>query len=265
VPLHSAATLDVSQVGEGVAATIVQALISSGANVSERDSTGSTALHWAARAGNGDVVHLLTHAHCPLDAINKDSETALHWAMRTGVRGLNSVRVLVEDGAKTSIFNKNSKRALDVAAEGFRQFDYPLSPQSSSAMTTTMEVLPSASEREKSRMNLLGCEPRLRTLVLHHPECLEHLPRALSDWECPDRIKAILNRISMGDDFGAHEVTVSSEFDKASIDVLARCHSTDYIKFVNELSKEVSHTHAARSFRPVYVYRPPFNSRMRGP
>jgi hypothetical protein len=206
-PLHSASCLDVSHVGEGVAATICASLVLAGCNVSERDRKGSTALHWAARAGNGDVVHLLTSQHCPLDAVNKDSETALHWAMRTGVRGLNSVRVLVEDGAKTSIFNKNFKRALDVAAEGFAYYDYPLSPPSTAV--GTKEALPSASERDKARTNLLGCEPRLRTLVLHHPECLEHLPRSTADWECPDRIRAILNRIGAGEDFGAHEVTAS--------------------------------------------------------
>ncbi len=232
-PLHSAACLDVSRVGEGVAANIVKGLISIGASVSEKDATGSTALHWAARAGNGDVVHLLTAHHSPINAVNKDNETALHWGMRTGVRGLNSVRVLVEDGAKTSIYNKSFKRALDVAAEGFAQNDSPLSPPS---RTATTEKLPSVSEREKSRMNLLGCEPRLRTLILHHPECLEHLPRSASDWECPDRVKAILNKIGSGERFGAHEVTVTSEFERASLEVLARCHSTDYIQFVNELS-----------------------------
>lgn len=76
----------------------------------DRDATGSTPLHWAARAGNGDVVHILTSAHHPLDCVNKDGETALHWALRTGVRGLNSARVLVEDGASTRVFNNAGRR-----------------------------------------------------------------------------------------------------------------------------------------------------------
>lgn len=173
-PLHAASCLDVYKVGEGVAGSIVKGLLSSGVVVAERDSTGSTPLHWAARAGNGDVVHILTSAHHPLDATNKDGETALHWALRTGVRGLNSVRVLVEDGAKTSIFNKSNKRALDVAAEGFRLAGYPVSPSPQNHKPTEFyEKSPKLAERDEARTNLLMCEPRLRTLVLHHPECLE--------------------------------------------------------------------------------------------
>ena len=239
------------------------------------DGTGSTPLHWAARAGNGDVVHILTSAHHPLDITNKDGETALHWALRTGVRGLNSARVLVEDGAKANVFNKANKRALDVAAEGFLSHDYPMSPGLRTSMNegivkkeevrskssawyaciSTNSILfriaslgfashrfVHRSQREEARTNLFMTEPRLRTLVLHHPECLEHGVRSNSDWECPDRVKSILSKIAeeIGPDgnplFGAHKVTLSSEFDRATLEVLARCHSTDYIQFVNELS-----------------------------
>ncbi|GMH71470.1 hypothetical protein TrRE_jg6928, partial [Triparma retinervis] len=238
-PLHSASCLDVYKVGEGAASNIVKALLGLGAKVDAGDGTGSTPLHWAARAGNGDVVHILTSAHHPLDITNKDGETALHWALRTGVRGLNSARVLVEDGAKANVFNKANKRALDVAAEGFLSHDYPMSP---GLRTSMNEGIVKKEEREEARTNLFMTEPRLRTLVLHHPECLEHGVRSNSDWECPDRVKSILSKIAeeIGPDgnplFGAHKVTLSSEFDRATLEVLARCHSTDYIQFVNELS-----------------------------
>ena len=271
-PLHSAACLDVYKVGEGAASNIVKALLGVGAKVRRGkkqntllscskiqtptqplllplaspasqvdagDGTGSTPLHWAARAGNGDVVHILTSAHHPLDITNKDGETALHWALRTGVRGLNSARVLVEDGAKANVFNKANKRALDVAAEGFLSHDYPMSPGLRASMNGDVVK---REEREEARTNLFMTEPRLRTLVLHHPECLEHGVRSNSDWECPDRVKSILSKIAeeIGPDgnplFGAHKVTLSSEFDRATLEVLARCHSTDYIQFVNELS-----------------------------
>ncbi|GMH79579.1 hypothetical protein TL16_g08191 [Triparma laevis f. inornata] len=244
-PLHAASCLDVYKVGEGVAGSIVKGLLSAGCTPAEKDSTGSTPLHWAARAGNGDVVHILTSAHHPLDATNKDGETALHWALRTGVRGLNSARVLVEDGAKTSIFNKSNKRALDVAAEGFRLAGYPVSPSPTNHKPTEfVEKSPKLAERDEARTNLLMCEPRLRTLVLHHPECLEHGNRVtgVADWECPDRVTAILEKVASEKKedgtpmFGAHQVTLSSEFDRVSLEVLARCHSKSYIKFVNELS-----------------------------
>jgi len=196
-PLHSAASLDVYKVGEGTAANIVKTLLHMGAKADACDSTGSTPLHWAARAGNGDVVHILTSAHHPLDLVNKDGETSLHWALRTGVRGLNSARVLVEDGAKANIFNKANKRALDVAAEGFLSHDYPMSPGLRAARNeASNEIVVKKEEREEARTNLFMTEPRLRTLVLHHPECLEHGIRSNSDWECPDRVKKILSKIA---------------------------------------------------------------------
>jgi len=152
-PLHSAASLDVVTVGEGTAADIVTQLLNKTADVTMEDSTGCTPLHWAARAGNGDVVHLLTSRNCPLDAQNKDGETALHWALRAGIRGSNSARVLIEDGAKSSIFNKSFRTALDCAAKGFKTFDFPMSP-----VASVNNQFPSTTERKEARLNLFSCE-----------------------------------------------------------------------------------------------------------
>jgi hypothetical protein len=82
-------------------------------------------------------------------------------------------------------------------------------------------------ERRDVRANLLAHSTQSRTLVLHHPECLEHVPKSESDWEVPDRVNAIMRRI-MPDTkttettgIFAQEVSVSSEFDRAKLDLLS--------------------------------------------
>ena len=45
---------------------IVHLLLSAGANPSCRDGKGNTPLHWAARAGNHKVAHMLIMKNCPL-------------------------------------------------------------------------------------------------------------------------------------------------------------------------------------------------------
>ena len=49
-------------------------------------------------------------------------ETALHWAMRAGRIGMKTVRVLLENGARSSIFSLDYKRPLDVAVDGFHAY-----------------------------------------------------------------------------------------------------------------------------------------------
>jgi ankyrin repeat protein len=65
-PLHLSASLDFASVGSGVPAEITRMLLSAGADVKCVDKYGNTALHWAARSGNGDVAHLLTLKNCSL-------------------------------------------------------------------------------------------------------------------------------------------------------------------------------------------------------
>ena len=46
--------------------------------------------------------------------------------------------------------------------------------------------------REELRSALLTAEPRLRTLILHHEDCLEGPHSGLSEWEGPDRLEEIM-------------------------------------------------------------------------
>ena len=252
-PLHVAASLDVSLVGTGVPAEMTRMLLSAGSNVGCTDRYGNTALHWAARAGNGDVAHLLTLKNCTLDAKNNHGETALFWAMRAGRKGQSAVRVLIEDGARPNLSNKQFKRPLDMASIGFdftKQKRHHKGNHHRPKAPLDPKVL---QERRECRANLLSCAPSLRTLVLHHPECLDHIPKSESDWECPDRITSILSKLTetraaevISADptesadtfrFSPREITVSTDFERASLELISRVHSAEYLAFVNELSK----------------------------
>jgi SHAQKYF class myb-like DNA-binding protein len=233
---------------------IVSVLLQAGADVGQLDRRDNTPLHWAARAGDYQVVEkLLLRAN--LDARNVDGETPLHWALRAGRRGRNVVAVLLESGARPNVLNNSFKRPIDVAVEGF--LDDPKSFFSLKASFDAGKKIKKdlvrfrkeiRTERRESRSNLLIRSPHSRTLVLHHPECLEHHPKSATDWETPDRIVSIMRRVlPHSDATGAtetsgvfpHEISVSQEFERAKLDLLRRVHSTEYLSFVNQLSKDL--------------------------
>jgi len=80
------------------------------------------------------------------------------------------------------------------------------------------------------------------------------MPKSESDWECPDRITSILSKLTEAKDevfgssfeqgdfsesfrFSPREITVSTDFQRASLELISRVHSAEYLDFVNELSK----------------------------
>ncbi len=250
-PLHSAAALGLlDQFGPNCqeAIEICQLLIDSGADVAARDGDGNTPVHWASRAGHSEVLGLLLLKSCPLDVQNDAGETALHWAMRAGERGAGAVKVLVENGARVNVFNRQFRRPLDVAAEGFeglkRGADGEL--QKDDTVPTTKV---NQQDRRSTRWNLMRYSSQCRTLVLHHQECMEHLAKSAHDWEVPDRIDNIMSTLMgktseaclPGDDqsFQPYEMTISNDFERATLELLSRIHSAEYLSFVNDLSKEL--------------------------
>jgi hypothetical protein len=189
---------------------------------------------------------------CFADARNERGETPLHWAMRAGRVGIPVVISLTENGARPAVWSKDFKRPIDVAAEGF--LDDPESIVEIRALVEKRKKITkeqrhrlrdAGEERKEARENLFKCSPQSRTLVLYHPECLEHIPKSESDWECPHRITSIMTRLE-GNNKKAGipsihhwEVQLSKEFERAKLDLLRRVHSTDYLNFVNELSKDL--------------------------
>lgn len=159
--------------------------------------------------------------------------------------------ILLENGARPAIWSKDFKRPIEVAADGFHDEDNSvielkkLVAQRKRLTKEQRRVLKeSMEERKESRANLLMLSAQSRTLVLHHPECLQHIPKSNSDWENPERVRSILEKlIGEKSQINEHEITVSSEFDRAKLDLLSRIHSTEYLNFVNELSKDLERQH----------------------
>lgn len=142
---------------------------------------------------------------------------------------MSTARLLLQNGAKISMVNRAFKRPIDVAAKGFDGDD------TAGAVTI--------GERRQARANFLENSPQSRTLILHHPDCLGHIPKSSADWEAPDRVTAIMDRIttqgSQATSLQPYEISVSSEFDRAPLELLSRVHSAEYLQFVNDLSKEL--------------------------
>ena len=100
---------------------------------------------------------------------------------------MKTAHSLLQNGARVDILSKQYKRPLDVAACGFED-DSP----------DGKDRRPSAKLEDirQARANLLANSPQSRTLLLHHPECLDHVPKSESDWEAPGRVQSIMDRIS---------------------------------------------------------------------
>jgi len=252
-PLHAAVALgllDEFGLNCRESLEICQVLIDNGADVMCRDKDGNTPVHWASRAGHSGVLGLLLVRNCPLDVQNNAGETALHWAMRAGERGAGAAKVLVENGARVNVFNRNFRRPLDVAAEGFVGL-HEGSEGNSSAKNDAPAccIKPDIGERRTSRWNLMKSSSQCRTLVLYHQECLDHLAKSDADWEVPDRIENIMSTLTtrttescIPDDemrFKPCELTISNEFERATLELLSRIHSAEYLAFINDLSKEL--------------------------
>eukprot|EP00934_Nitzschia_sp_Nitz4_P004319 Nitzschia sp. Nitz4//scaffold93_size78505//34867//38603//NITZ4_005420-RA/size78505-augustus-gene-0.49-mRNA-1//-1//CDS//3329560288//4309//frame0 len=254
-PMHTACALCLKDMGNSrIATEIVRMMVTAGADVSVADSNGNTPLHWVARAGDKVTAEFLLLKASPKDAKNDRGETPLHWALRAGRRGLEVASVLIDNGARPAVWSKEFKRPIEVAADGFH--DEEGSVMDLKKLVTARKrlnkdqrrVLKEAmEERREARSNLLMLSAQSRTLVLHHPECQQHMPKSSSDWENPDRVSSILDKL-LGKGAGAppvydHEITLSQEFERAKLDLLSRIHSTEYLNFVNELSKDLERQH----------------------
>jgi len=81
-------------------------LLEHGADLRDSADTGATALHWAADAGNLDLVKLLSHRGAPLEVINRWGGTVLEHAghgFQHGPANVNFVptfEILLAAGAK---------------------------------------------------------------------------------------------------------------------------------------------------------------------
>mmetsp|Transcript_20977 Transcript_20977/g.43864 ORF Transcript_20977/g.43864 Transcript_20977/m.43864 type:complete len:1271 (-) Transcript_20977:79-3891(-) len=260
-PLHTAASLRLMRPENSIVSMeMVKTLLNAGADPTTLDAEGNMPLHWAARAGDKDVAEVLLLRNSPLDAKNKQGETALHWGMRSGHTGRSVVAMLVENGARITNLNNKFKRPIDLAAEGFldnegsvaalKERDAADGHTKSNKMSRDLKKVyrERLEEIRETRVNCFARSTPSRTLLLHHRECLEHVPKSNSDWEAPDRVVSIMKRIAQPTELRDHEIVISSEFERANLDLLSRVHSTDYLHFVQNLSKDLEKQVKEQSF-----------------
>ena len=190
-------------------------LVEHGANPSLEDGLGNTALHYAAANGYERIGRLLITKGCPMNAQNTEGDAATHIAARNG--WVSFIEMLADLGANFHLRNGSSVCALDLAGSKAKD----------------------EAQRNALRKVMLDVEPRLRSLVLYHEDFLEHTARRPSDWEGPDRLSGIMDRLRDKTEFPEHELEISNRFEKGDVTLLGRVHSPEYIAFVNMLSKQV--------------------------
>ncbi len=83
------------------------------------DSTGKTALHWAAAQGNDNIVRLLLDHGFTINTQDEEGNTPLHLAARNG--NLSTVKLLLARDANATLVNRDGQTALALA----RQYHHP--------------------------------------------------------------------------------------------------------------------------------------------
>lgn len=215
--LYDACSLDSAMFDQHIALNLARLLTESGASSAVVGEGGRTCLHGAAKQGYVEVARLLLKRGCPINAQDSEGNTGYHVAVMHGHGSF--LELMADFGANCHIRNKEGRSALDLAGSGSTYSD----PDS----------------RAEMRRILLSVEPRLRTLVLYHEDCLEHSPRRPDDWEGPDRLLGIMQRLQNPREFAEHELEISTNFSKAGVDLLSRVHSAEYLAFVDNLSKKM--------------------------
>lgn len=90
-------------------------LISSGANVNQADSTGTTPLMLAGSLGDTISLHLLINAGATIDAVNNSGATAQIIGAQNCYTDI--VAILLANGANPAIRDMNKMRGYDYAVE----------------------------------------------------------------------------------------------------------------------------------------------------
>lgn len=94
----------------------IKSLLQKGYNINARDSSGYTALHYAARNKHEKCVeYLLENGGCVNCVTKSGKDTPLHRAAYVG--NLNIVKKLVEHGAKLEIQNTDGQTCLHKAVQ----------------------------------------------------------------------------------------------------------------------------------------------------
>ena len=201
-------------------AKTMRVLLEHGANAVVADEDGYTALHWVAACDNEVAVGILVaEAHVDINSrcsARFGTETALHRGARMG--NVDAVQALVEHGADLGARSASNQTADEVAGD----YDGKLT----------------AKHRSAVRKCLFTFDPRLRTLVLQHADCLLHVTEDTHQ-EAPARIHTILRKLNQAKSFPPYEINISDDFEAATDEAVGRAHTKGYIEFLHQLSAQV--------------------------
>jgi acetoin utilization deacetylase AcuC-like enzyme len=206
---------------DSTAVSMIKLLTDAKAKVTVEDREGFTVLHWAAACATPTVLKALL-PHCTAIALHQASEgdSALHRACRMG-KSDNAIILAKKFPGALAVTNEQLETPLDVAGVW----------QGRIFRLLRSEIFNKLS---------LALGDKLRSLVLHHPECLEHIPRPRGSqgdtpWEAPDRIVSVLN--SLEKLAPSINVKLSSNFKPASLAQILLAHSQEYIDVLEDAAE----------------------------
>eukprot|EP01050_Picozoa_sp_SAG11_P022956 SAG11_NODE_4476_length_1881_cov_1.396745_1_plen_322_part_00 len=174
------------------------------------------------------MINQLVAAGAVCDVKCVEGETPLHRASRMG--HIASLKALLQNGASPKIRNACFNTALDVAGD----FDSRIKRKDRSAV----------------RQEILMHAPSMRTLILHHSDCLEHIAGDGQHQEAPARVIKIMGKLQNAKTFASFELDISDSFELASDVAIARAHSREYIDFLESLNQQVSASNKPVPFTP---------------
>jgi acetoin utilization deacetylase AcuC-like enzyme len=113
---------------------------------------------------------------------------------------------------------------------------------------------PNAKVVRAIRSAICQCAPSYQTLILHHEDCTGHATPE-GHFEGADRIDVILNKLKsagllLEPPASSPLVREDTSFPRAEFNQLRRCHSDEYIRFLNSLHDDVNSSGKEVSFTP---------------
>lgn len=186
------------------------------------DKDGYTCLHWAAGLGRLGHLELFCSSGAIVDHKSETGETALHRTSRFGY--VECLKFLIDSqNASPFVFNKDQETVFDVAGKYKRRTNHE-----------TQKLV---------QESILEYFPSMKTLILHHPDCLLH-DTVKGHQESAERVESIIKRVECAVDERKNvSLEISSDFDMVSLESVQRVHSTAYIELLLDLKKQVSRSH----------------------
>ena len=205
---------------DDVVIAIIKMFVEAKADFALVDNEGFTVLHWAVACSPPSIIKALL-PYCKSIALVRAAcgDTPLHRACRMG-KSDNASLIAKKFPESLSVLNDDMETALDVAGVWQGRIFRVLRQDVFDKLTRAVGQ-------------------HLMTLVLHHPECLEHVPRVrgsqgATPWEAPDRVSSVLDALEKHS--STIGIRISSNFKPASRALVLHAHSPEYLDVLEDIS-----------------------------